>query len=207
MEVTILNDPPNDSFFPRVSGVDKTKLQITNVGQYSVSRVDGALKLVYLLKKYFKTNKITITDGTGNNGSDTIMLALNFEKVNAIERNPIEFSVLKNNVEVYKLENVKLINGDTNDELKHLKQTVVYVDAPWGGVDYKEKESVKLFMGENEISSLFNKNKKYAELFVFKVPTNYDFNYFIRNTGVTKYYIHSYEKHNVIKYYFLFVPT
>jgi predicted RNA methylase len=205
--VTILETPPHPSIFPNAFGVDKSKLQITNVGQYSVSKVDGAIRLVQLLAKYFKTKDITITDGTANNGSDTIMLALNFKHVNAIEKHPTEFSVLKNNVKAYGLKNVTLINADTNVALPTLTQTVIYIDAPWGGTDYKEKECVRLYMSNHEISDIYNENKERARLFVFKVPINYDFNYFIRNTKQVKYYIHSYERHGHVKYHFLFVPA
>ena len=193
--------------FPEIEGIDRNNLQMTNVGLFSVSKVEGANKLVELIQKYFKTNDLIITDGTGNVGSDTIPLALNFTHVNTIEKDEVEFLALKHNVETYKLNNVTLINGDTNDELKNLMQDVIYIDAPWGGLDYKKSQSIQLFMSNNEISAIYKKNKHKAKLFVFKVPKNYDFNNFIRKTEVTKYYIHSFEKNGWIKYYFIFVPT
>ena len=50
--------------------------------------------------------------------------------------------------------------------------------------------------------------KKNTELFVFKVPINYDFTYFIQNTKLNKYYIHSYTDINkVVKFYYIFAST
>ena len=197
-----------DKIFPTVKNVDKNKLKITETGMFSVSKVSGSNKLIYLIKKYFKTNKLKITDATANVGSDTINLALHFKHVNSIELDPFEFNVLKNNVDVYGLNNITLFNDSSLDIIKTLKQDVVYIDAPWGGVDYKKNKSVQLFLGDKEISNVYNKNKQYAKLFVFKVPKNYDFNFFIQNTKNTKYYLHSYVNHkNEIKYYFIFCPS
>lgn len=206
-DVIILNEIPHPSIFPDVTGVNKSKLKITNVGKYSVSKKNDANFLVHLLKKYFKTTHITVTDANGNIGGNTISFALAFDKVNSIELNPTEFSVLENNVGVYGLKNVTLISGDSTNEIKRLKQDCVFIDAPWGGKNYLESDSMRLFMSELEISDIFNQNKQYAKLFVFKVPINYDFNYFFKNTGMTKYYIHSYEHHGKIKYHFIFAPT
>ena len=53
-----------DETFPTVKNVDKNKLKMTTVSLYSVSKISGSNKLVYLIKKYFKTDNLTITDGT-----------------------------------------------------------------------------------------------------------------------------------------------
>ena len=197
-----------DDTFPTVHNVDKNKLKMTTVSLYSVSKISGSNKLIYLIKKYFKTNNLTITDGTANVGSDTINLSLNFKHVNAIELDKTEFKALKNNVDVYNLKNVSLFNRNTVDLISTLKQDVVYIDAPWGGTDYKKESSVKLFLGNNEISEVYNKNKKYAKLFIFKVPKNYDFNNFIQITKNVKYYLHAFTNtKNKVKYYYIFCPT
>lgn len=193
-------------YFEQMPNVDINKIKITKQGEYSISDIVGSKKLVYLIRKYFKSSNITITDGTGNNGSDTIAMGIQFKKINSIELDSINFNVLKNNVQVYNLKNVKLYKGDTNEILSHLKQDMIYIDAPWGGPTYKENKSLKLFLGPNEISDVFNKFKSKAKLFVFKIPINYDFTHFIQNTMVDKYYIHSHRM-GKIKFFFLFVPT
>lgn len=193
-------------YFEKLPYVNLNDILITTQGKYSISDKIGSKKLIYLITKYFKTSDIIITDGTGNIGSDTIALGLKFKKINSIELDPINFKALSNNVKVYKLKNVKLFNGDTNEILSNLEQDVIYIDAPWTGPNYKEHKTLKLFLGPNEISDVFNKFKSRAKLFVFKIPINYDFTHFIQNTMIDKYYIHSHRIEK-IKFFFLFIPT
>ena len=194
-------------YFHEIKNVNLNDIKITVQGEYSISNTKASDKLVYLIKKYFKTNNIKITDGTGNNGSDTIALGLNFQQVNSIELDPINFSVLENNVKhVYQLNNVKLFQGDSVKVIPTLKQDVIYLDAPWGGRDYAKESRIGLYLGKYEISDIYNKFKSNTKLFVFKVPKNYDFTHFIQNTLLDKYYIHSFRQGDKVKFYFLFVP-
>ena len=193
--------------FPNYESVDKEKLQLTTQGIYSVSGYHAAFFLANLIYKYFKTNDIIITDGTANNGSDTICLSMKFKKVNAIELDKTNFKVLENNVKQYGLKNIILFNNSSLNLMQNLIQDVIYIDAPWTK-NYKESKVIQLFMDKKEISEIFNEFKKYAKLFVFKVPNNYDFTYFIQTTMIKKYYIHAYvNKRNVIKFYFIFAST
>ena len=194
-------------YFHETKGVNMNDIKITVQGEYSISNTKASDKLVYLIKKYFKSNDLVITDGTGNNGSDTIALGLSFKHINSIELDPINFSVLENNVKsVYKLDNVELFSGDSIQVIPTLKQDVIYLDAPWGGRDYGKESRLGLYLGKYEISDIYNKFKSNTKLFVFKVPKNYDFTHFIQNTKLDKYYIHSFRQGDNVKFYFLFVP-
>lgn len=195
-------------YFHETKGVNINDIKITVQGEYSISNTKASDKLVYLIKKYFKSDDLVITDGTGNNGSDTIALGLNFKHVNSIELDPINFSVLENNVkQVYRLDNVELFSGDSIQVISTLKQDVIYLDAPWGGRDYGKESRLGLFLGKYEISDIYNKFKSNTKLFVFKVPKNYDFTHFIQNTLLDKYYIHSFRQGDKVKFYFIFVPS
>jgi hypothetical protein len=120
-------------YFPNVNNINYNDIQITTEGRYSISSNTDSDKLIYLIKKYLKTTNITITDGTANNGSDSIALALVFDHVNSIELDKINFSVLKNNVNAYKLKNINIYNDDSIIKIPNLTQDVIYIDAPWGG--------------------------------------------------------------------------
>lgn len=117
---------------------DLSKLQTTNVGKFSVSKRAAAYELTKMIHKYFKSYDINITDCTANVGSDSLMLAKYFKHVNAIEYDKTNFAVLQNNLGVYGYENLDLINGDSTKELNNTTQDVIYVDPPWGGIDYKK---------------------------------------------------------------------
>lgn len=205
----IVDLTPNEKkeIFFNKDNIDYSKLMITKEGIYSSSKNTGSKFLVNLLKKYFKRTNITITDCTSNIGSDSIALGLNFSNVNAIELNSINYQVLENNINIYKLDNVKTYHGDSTIILNQLNQDVIYVDAPWGGPDYKKHTNLSLYLGTQELSDLYNNFKSKTKLFLFKVPINYDFNNLIRKTLVDKYYIHSYRSKNKIKFYLIFIPT
>lgn len=196
------------NYFPDVKGIDRSKIKLTTEGIYSVSDNAGSSKLVYLISKYFKTNDLVITDATGNNGSDTIAMALKFTHINSIELDKVNFQVLENNVKnVYKLDNVDLFNGDSLDYLDKLKQDIIYIDAPWGGVDYKKSKNLELYMSDMSMGEIFNKFKYNSKLFIYKLPKNYDFTNFIQTTMITKYYLYLYKKNDKPKFFLLFVPT
>lgn len=193
-------------YFPEKKGLDYEKLLITTEGRYSISDKNGSSKLVELIERYFHSKDLVITDATGNNGSDTIALALKFKKVNSIELDKVNYKALTNNINVYNLKNVNTFLNDSLVKLSELEQDVIYIDAPWGGSDYKNIDRLKLYMSEKELSDIYNKFKNKAKLFVYKIPYNYDFTYFIQNTKTIKYHIHAYIRKNKIKYYLLFVP-
>lgn len=193
-------------YFPEKKGVDYNKIMITTEGRYSISDKKGSSKLVELIERYFHSKDLIITDATGNNGSDTIALALKFKKVNSIELNETNYKALTNNVKVFNLNNVNTFHGDSLNVLPTLKQDVIYIDAPWGGTDYKNSERLTLFLGDSELSDVYNKFKNKTKLFVFKIPKNYDFTYFIQHTKNIKYHIYTYIRKDKIKYFLMFVP-
>ena len=123
--------------FPFKRGVNYDNMIVTEEGEYSMTkRNDGEILLGHMksLVRSIKTKKIT--DVTGNVGSDTILFGLNFDKVRAIEINPENFKALKNNVEEFGLKNVELYEGDST-KIYNWYTDVLYIDAPWGGPDYK----------------------------------------------------------------------
>lgn len=203
-----VNDKFKFNYFPNIKGIDRTKIQLTTEGIYSISDNIGSDKLVYLIYKYFKSNDLIITDATGNNGSDTIAMALKFTHINSIELDKTNFKVLENNVKhVYNLNNVNLINGDSLEYLSKLKQDIIYIDAPWGGTDYKKDKHIELYMSKKNMGEIYNKFQSNAKLFIYKLPTNYDFTNFIQTTMITKYYLYLHKKNNKPKFFLLFVPT
>jgi 16S rRNA G966 N2-methylase RsmD len=195
------------NYFPQTNGINYDNIKLTTEGVYSVSSIQSVKKMIKILKNIFGNNNITITDATANNGSDTIKLALEFNNINSIEIDKLNYSVLENNVNEYKLTNVNLYNGNSLEIIPKLTQDVIYIDAPWGGTNYKEKNTMSLYLDNKELSDIYNEYKKYTKLFIFKVPLNYNFTFFIQNTYVSKYNIYLYSKNNIKKFYFMIVST
>jgi predicted RNA methylase len=180
--------------FPEKDGVDYSKLQMTSEGEYSITkRPDGKKILQKILSVVGSKNK-HVTDLTGNVGGDTIMFALNFKTVDSIEYNNDNFQALKNNVEVFDLHNVKLHFGDST-EIYNWYTDILYIDPPWGGPDYKEKENLDLYLGSVRvdlfISSVLEKTWKPQYIFL-KLPSNYNFSRFSLFNNVHKFAIRNF---------------
>ena len=209
-QIEYVSEKLKKSIFPNSKRIkDYTRLMLTTESLYSVSRNRASSLLVKKLKSFFGNKKITITDATANVGSDTIALGLNFNHVNAIEMDDTNYYALKNNVESYRLTTVvRLYLGNALDILPTLKQDVIYIDAPWGGRDYKNLTSLKLYLGDYELSDIVNEYRKKCKMFVLKVPRNYDFMYFKKNVKFSFDYDEVlFRRGKTLKFKFLFVYT
>ena len=195
--------------FPPTKNINN--LLLTTEGIYSVSGYEASKHLSKLILRFFKGKKdLIITDATANNGSDTITLSLYFKHINAIEKDNTNFSVLQNNVNVFNLKNVSLYHDSLIKIIPTIQQDIIFIDAPWKttmDMNYKEEKNLKLYIDNIEISDIYKKFKNYCSLFIFKVPFNYDFTFFVQNTLLHNYNIISYSHHNKIKFCYLFLQT
>ena len=162
--------------FPKKAGVDYDKLQMTEEGEYSITKRRDGEKLIQIMKDTVKNLKAkTITDMTGNVGGDTILFGLHFKHVDSYELKAENFEALKNNVEVFKLKNVELYHGDSVKSIPDIETNVVYIDAPWGGPEYKEKKDLDLFLGKKRVDELVKVILEDSDYLFLKVPANYNF--------------------------------
>lgn len=182
-----------DEVFPLQEGVDYTKLKLTQEGEYSVTRRRDADRILAIISKTVGGLKTkTVTDATGCNGGDTIQFALKSRYVNSIEINEENFKVLQNNVEVYGLENVTLHHGDST-KVFNWKTDILFVDPPWGGPNYKENETLELYLSDKRLDEWLEEVllRKIRPSHIFlKLPHNYNFNRlnFLSNIEVIKPY-------------------
>lgn len=142
----------------------------------------------YITKLGLDPKEAIVTDATACVGGNTLSFAKNFKKVNAIEIDPTRVAYLKNNIDVYKIQNVEVFEGDCLHFLGKIDhQHVVFIDPPWGGPSYKNYSSLRLSLSgvslEEICNSLLDKNsvKCAPELVVIKLPINYDVNYFYKS--------------------------
>jgi predicted RNA methylase len=164
--------------FPKGRNVTYKSLRMTPEGEYSMTKRADGEKLLRIMRGTLKSLKDkTITDLTGNVGSDTILFGLHFKNVKSIEINPENFEVLKHNVETYGLQNIELMLGDST-KVYSWNTDALYIDAPWGGPDYKTKQNLDLFLGEVRLDTFLSEvlSRKNRPSFVFlKLPRNYNF--------------------------------
>jgi len=195
------NDPPE-------------RIRVTDIGLYSITKKNEAYFISNLITKYFGENKITITDSTACCGGNTISFLLHpqIQKVNSIEIDDLHFSILQNNVNLYKSANkVNLIKSNYLNVAKTLEQEVIFYDLPWGGKKYMEKEEITLGLYTNDnnfvtFSTIINQMKDKAKLQVLKIPLNFAITSFLKEIEYTKIKIHKiYNKFSKKLCYFIMI--
>ena len=86
--------------------------------------------------------------------------------------------MLNNNVQVYQLSNVTLINGNCLDCL-HGDFDGYFFDPPWGGPNYKYNQETKIKLGEYTLENVVHKVKNTNDKPIFiKLPFNYNLSEF-----------------------------
>lgn len=180
------------------------KLLFTDESIYSSSKKEGSQLLKNIIYENLQDENIIITDGTANIGTDSIYLSNYFKKINSIEISNINHKALTNNINVFNRDNINPILGDVITEINNLDQDVIYIDAPWGGRNYKKNENMKLYLGDMEILDFYKNFKNKAKIFVFKIPYNYNFEY-LKNNIDSKMTIYPFKKENKIKFFFVLI--
>ena len=172
-----------NELFPDKKNIDFSKLKLTEEGKYSITKKQDSqqiLKHICDIIDPLKPSELELTDLTGNVGGDTILFGMHFLHVNSIELDKQNFDALKHNVEAFDLKNVKLYNGDST-ELYNWKTDVLYLDPPWGGPSYKEKENLDLYLGDERIDLFLESvlDEPWRPKYIFlKLPRNYNFERF-----------------------------
>ncbi len=163
--------------FPFEKNIDFNKLKLTSIGKYSFSKnLDSELitqKIIENLENL--PNSLIITDATSGNGGNVINFTKHFKFVNAIELNKLNFSILENNIKVYNRKNIKLHNINYLYIYRKLTQDIIFIDPPWGGINYKLKTNISLFLDDINICNLIDELKKYSKMIVLKVPINFNY--------------------------------
>lgn len=174
--------------FPKKAGVDYSKLKMTPEGEYSITkRKDGEVLLAHMKSMIKGIKTKSITDLTGNVGGDTILFGIHFKDVKSIEMNPENFEALKNNVEVFGLKNVDVMQGDST-KVYVWKTDVLYLDPPWGGPEYKTKKELDLYLGDERVDLFLDRILKQdtkPDYIFMKLPANYYFDR-LKDLPVTK---------------------
>jgi len=188
-------------YFPET---DKYKgQQISDVGLYSITKPEEANYITHLITTFFKdSKKMTITDATSGIGGNVISFAKYFKHVNAVEKNKVHCDMLKNNIKVYKLESKATVYCDSYVNLvTELKQDIVFIDPPWGGVDYRRIKRLNLYLDKVPIVDVCNRliTKTDTKIICLKVSYNFNFSDFFGKIKSKIFYTYK------IKNYYLII--
>jgi FkbM family methyltransferase len=189
----------------RQSELDYRKLHTVSASRFSSLMPSHIAEVRETLDKWFHNNPpARIVDATAHIGVDSLNFALHFRKqvpqvhIRSFEPNPETFACLQRNVSASNL--AALISAEQGSCLDLLKVPsslpaiataeaavedrvdLVYIDAPWGGTDYKDSESLHLYLsderhGEVDILDLtrYLISSRFTRTVVLKVPGNFCF--------------------------------
>ena len=177
-----------DNFFPATNTNESDKLLADDETITFITKPNDTKQICSIIQnyinKYISYDKAVIIDATACIGGDTIAFSKCFHNVISIEIDKQRYEYLKNNINVFKLQNVQYINGNCIDIINKLPYyDIIYVDPPWGGKDYKQHKNLKLSISDIPIDNLIldffdiNKTVCVPKLVVLKLPMNYDIKY------------------------------
>jgi 16S rRNA G966 N2-methylase RsmD len=180
---------------------DYMKLQFDNEGLYSITNFNEADQISKIIIEYFSdSNILSILDGTGGLGGNTINFSKYFLNVTSLEINLERCNMLKNNINVYNLKNIKVLNCDSVNFLyaDYHNHNIYFFDPPWGGPGYKKQQKISLTLGNKYLLEIANflKDNCTNKLIVFKLPYNYNFEEFTN---------FNYKLHKIKNYYIIVI--
>jgi 16S rRNA G966 N2-methylase RsmD len=142
----------------------------------------------------FVPKTATITDATACIGGSSYSFSRIFQNTIAIEIDPCRYSHLIHNFNVLSqhgaINKVTCVYGDALDVCTRLEQSVIFIDPPWGGPEYKNKQHVSLYLSNIPLSQACIALIEYTKYIVLKVPTNFDEKTFIHDTSSVLKLIH-----------------
>lgn len=173
------------------SGINLKDFKLNEEGGFSITRPYESSQIISLIESFIEfcepsdnrevsvrerevlSTKI-ITDATACMGGDLIRFSKHFRMVNGIEILDENFSLLVQNCKQFGCQNVNLFCQNYLEVFDKLKQDVIYIDPPWGGTSYKNKDIISLKMGNLELWELVNliKEKRLAKFIFIKAPMN-----------------------------------
>jgi hypothetical protein len=190
--------------FPYQKDLDYKKLKLTNIGIYSASKKkDLDILISFLKKKYKNLEKKVIIDGNGGVGNTTLFLSYVFGLVISVEIMKIHVDLIKNNMKVYNRKNVKVMNYDFFDIALNVNADFIIFDLPWGGTNYKNKNTIKLGYNNVRIACVINKlleQKNIKEGIILFCPYNFDINNFMKKINSKKI-----KRINIGKHYWIII--
>jgi 16S rRNA G966 N2-methylase RsmD len=161
--------------FPLVVNQELLEYDIEGIWSISLPYEADLISLI-IIKNINSNNKIF--DGTGGLGGNIISLCKYFNSVTSCEIDESRYRMLENNIKIFNLDNINLINGNCIDYLDDDYDAYLF-DPPWGGPGYKSNNKITIKLGNLNLVEVVNKIRinNNSPIF-FKLPNNYDLNEF-----------------------------
>ncbi len=179
----IFPEPPNNNY---------NGLKYDIEGLWSITHPKEAEYISKIIIDIMETTDLKILDLTAGCGGNMISFLKYFKYVTGIEINKERYEILKNNLNKYNYNNYSLLNDDCINIINSneiTKYDVFFIDPPWGGPEYKNFDSIELYISNIKIEDIINMLPK-NKLIILKIPFNA-----ILNININ--IIHEYNYNNV----------
>jgi 16S rRNA G966 N2-methylase RsmD len=171
--------------FPYESHAMCEHLKLDDVSLYSVTDQHAAnITAQHILQKVEGASPRTaVIDGTSCVGGNAFAFARLFSHVYAVEIHRERAQMLRHNAFLLRVHNMTVHEGDfckVHGTLPDVPRddTVVFLDPPWGGHNYKKRANLRLWLSDENISSICAKLAGQYLAVAIKVPPNFDFRHF-----------------------------
>lgn len=148
----------------------RKNIQMDDVALYSVSDMENA-DSVSMVFKHFLTaplpssssssfpsislDSLVITDGCACIGGNTLSFSKFFSnQIFAVEYDKTRYDMINHNIQLLHRTNIIAKHGSYPDILHEWNQDALFLDPPWGGMDYGNKESIDCLLGEFSTSQV-----------------------------------------------------
>jgi 16S rRNA G966 N2-methylase RsmD len=168
----------------------RVQLKLDSEALYSVTDQLTADKITQELSRFVPANAI-ITDATACIGGNTFSLSRAFKHINAVELDGTRFQYLKHNMKLLGVDNILFYHADILSLVSQLEQDLLFIDAPWGGPEYKIKEKIDLALSDVPLSEVCRKFCSTARFIALKTPTNFNISGFLEKTADYMQLIHT----------------
>lgn len=170
-----------DFLFKFLPKTIRNQIKLDDEALYSVTDQQTADKITSELLKFVPANAV-VTDGTACVGGNTFSFSRSFRFVNAVELEPIKYKYLKHNMNLLGVDNIACYKGDILEYVSMLEQSLLFLDPPWGGPDYKTKHNVELSLSGVPLEEVCQRLIPYTTYIAIKTPTNFNIERFVEKT-------------------------
>ncbi|GJM16038.1 MAG: hypothetical protein DHS20C13_13650 [Thermodesulfobacteriota bacterium] len=145
-------------------------MKLDEEGLYSLALESVALEIAE------RTPGDLILDAFCGLGGSAIGFARAGKSVVSIEKDQSRLEMAKYNASLFEVsDRIEFINGDSLELLTTLKADTIFLDPPWGGVDYNKREKFQLTDFEPDGTILLKLAFSITDSVVIRLPKNFDF--------------------------------
>jgi len=168
-------------------------LHVDYEASYSITDARVAILQTDIIRYYYKDiigrcktmhcGDTVVTDGTACVGGNVFEFSRAFGKVNAVETDETRMQMLQHNVRLLNMKNVNFYHTDITGPITHeIKQDIIFLDPPWGGLGYEKIERLQLFLSGKPLRQVCIDLAPKTKLIALKLPFNFDFVHFFEGS-------------------------